>query len=82
MVPAAMLFGALAGGLVWLPLGQWLVLPAYLFLAWLTEGARWFAHLPWAAVQIPPFPLWVLLGYYAIVVGGWAWNAHAAADVE
>jgi competence protein ComEC len=76
MVPSAMLFGAicLAGGIVWLPLGQWLALPAYLFLAWLTEGARLFASLPYAAVQLPPFPLWVLLGYYAIVVGGWLWN--------
>jgi hypothetical protein len=46
-----------------------------LFLAWLTEGARLFARLPYAAVQLPPFPLWVLLGYYAIVVGGWLWNA-------
>ena len=27
------------------------------------------------AVQLPPFPLWLLLGYYAIVVGGWLWNA-------
>jgi len=77
MVPSAMLFGAiaLAGGMAWLPLGQWLALPAYLFLAWLTEGAHWFAKLPYAAVQLPPFPLWLLLGYYAIVVGGWLWNA-------
>jgi competence protein ComEC len=27
--------------------------------------------MPYAAVQLPPFPLWLLLGYYAIVVGGW-----------
>jgi competence protein ComEC len=76
MVPYAMLFGALAlfGGLVWLPLGQWLATIAYLFLAWLTEGARLFATMPYAAMQLPPFPLWVLLGYYAIVVGGWLWN--------
>jgi len=46
-----------------------LALPAYLFLAWLTEGARWFANLPYAAVQLPPFPLWVLLGYYGVVGG-------------
>jgi competence protein ComEC len=73
MVPSAMLFGAVAllGGLVWLPLGQGLASIAYLFLAWLTEGARLFANMPYAAVQLPPFPLWVLLGYYAIVVGGW-----------
>lgn len=73
MVPYAMLFGAVAlvGGMLWLPLGQWLATVAYLFLAWLTEGARLFATLPYAAVQLPPFPLWLLLGYYAIVVGGW-----------
>ena len=70
VVPYAMLFGTLAlvGGLIWLPLGQLVALPAYLFLAWLTEGARLFAALPWAAVQVPPFPLWVLLAYYAVVL--------------
>lgn len=77
MVPSAMLFGALAlaGGMIWLPLGQWLAVIAYLFLAWLTEGARLFATLPYAAVQLPPFPLWLLLAYYAVVLGGWLWNA-------
>jgi competence protein ComEC len=79
MVPYAMLFGALAliAGAVWLPLGQWLAAVAYLFLGWLTEGARLFARVPWAAAQLPPFPLWLLLAYYAIVVGGWlacAWQ--------
>jgi competence protein ComEC len=73
MVPYAMLFGAIAlfSGLVWLPLGQWLATVAYLFLTWLTDGARLFAELPWAAVQLPPFPLWLLLGYYGVVVGAW-----------
>jgi hypothetical protein len=47
----------------------------YVFLAWLAEGARLFANMPYAAVQLPPFPLWVLLGYYAIVVSGWLWSA-------
>jgi competence protein ComEC len=80
MVPYAMLFGGLAllGGLAYLPLGQWLATAAYLFLAWLTEGARLLARIPWAAVQLPPFPLWVLLGYYAIVVGTWLWNTTLA----
>ena len=80
MVPSAMLFGAIAlfGGMAWLPLGQWLALPAYVFLAWLTEGARLFATLPYAAVQLPPFPLWLLLAYYVIVVGGWLWSQSAA----
>jgi len=82
LVPAAMLFGAIAllGGMVWLPLGQWLAVIAYLFLAWLTEGARLFANMPYAAVQLPPFPLWLLLGYYAIVVGGWL--AHSLGNAE
>lgn len=73
MVPYAMLFGAIAlfSGLIWLPLGQWLATVAYLFLTWLTDGARLFAELPWAAVQLPPFPLWLLLGYYGVVVGAW-----------
>jgi competence protein ComEC len=73
VVPYAMLFGAIAlvGGMLYLPLGQWLAVPAYPFLAWLTEGARLFAGLPWASAQIPSFPLWMLLAYYVIVVGGW-----------
>ena len=74
MVPYAMLFGALAllGGLVMLPLGQVLAMPAYAFLAWLTEGARLFAEIPWAQLILPAFPLWMLLAYYAIVGLLWA----------
>jgi competence protein ComEC len=73
MVPYAMLWGAIAlvAGLIWLPLGQLLANVAYLFLTWLTEGTRVFAGLPWAAVQLPPFPLWLLLAYYTIVLGAW-----------
>jgi len=84
VVPYAMLIGAIAlvGGMVWLPLGQWLATVAYLFLAWLTEGARFFARVPWAAIQLPPFPLWLLLGYYAIVVGTWLWNAAGKLQVK
>ena len=78
MVPYAMLFGALSlvAGLIWLPLGQWLATLAYLFLAWLTEGARLFANLPFAAVQVPPFPLWLLLVYYVLVLTGWWWQSQ------
>jgi competence protein ComEC len=57
MVPSAMLFGAVAlvGGLVWLPLGQALAVVAYLFLAWLTEGAllRAAAARRGAAAAVP-----------------------------
>jgi len=80
MVPYAMIFGAIAlvGGLIWLPLGQVLALPAYLFLAWLTEGARIFAGLPWAAVIVPAFPLWGLLAYYAALAGAYLWPRRGA----
>lgn len=73
VVSYAMLFGALAllVGMAYLPAGQIVAWLAYLPLAWLTEGARWFAQVPWAAVQIPPFPLWLLLAYYGVVVGAW-----------
>jgi competence protein ComEC len=83
VVPAAMLWGTLAllGGLIWLPLGQGLATVAYLFLAWLTEGARWFANLPYAAVQLPVFPLWLLLGYYALVVGAGLWNGAVEGQI-
>jgi competence protein ComEC len=75
VVPYTMLLGtvALVGGLIWLPFGQWLALVVYLPLGWLTEGARQLSQVPWAAIQLPPFPLWLLLGYYVVVVGGWLW---------
>lgn len=72
-VPYAMALGALAlvGGLIWLPLGQWLALGAWLPLTWLAEWARLLATPAWAAVQLPPFPLWALLAYYAAVGALW-----------
>ena len=82
MVPYAMLFGALAllGGLIVLPLGQLMGLLAYAFLAWLTEGARLFAEIPWAQLILPPFPLWMLLAYYGLVGMLWAMNANRAKE--
>ena len=81
VVPYTMLLStiALLGGLIWLPLGQGLALGAWLPLTWLTKGAQLLAQVPGAAVQLPPFPLWLLLGYYAIVVGGWMWWRRFAA---
>lgn len=85
-VPAAMLLGALAllvnllavplaavpllaevtGGLAY---GLWLL--AWLPFAYMTSVTGWLAALPWAAVQLPGFPLWLLLAYYAAVAAGW-----------
>ena len=39
-------------------------------LAWLIEGPRLLAQVRDAAVQLPRFPLWVLLLYYVAVVAG------------
>lgn len=81
VVPYAMLFCTvvLVAGLVWLPLGQLLGPLAWLPLVWLSEGARLLAAPRWAAVQIPPFPLWVLLGFYAVVAWLW-WRGRARAE--
>jgi competence protein ComEC len=81
VVPPMMFWSALAlaAGFVWLPAGQLLALPAFVHLAWLTEGARLLAGLPWAAVRLPPFPLWLLLGYYLIVGGAWLINSRGGA---
>lgn len=84
VVPYIMLLGTLAliCGLIWLPLGQLAALAAWAPLTWLTEGARLFAQMPGAAISLPPFPLWVLMVYYAIVVGGWWWFVSARLVAE
>jgi len=73
VVPFAMALGALAlvGGLIWLPLGQWLALGAWLPFTWIAEGARLLAMPRWASAQVPPFPLWLLLGCYAAIGLHW-----------
>lgn len=73
VAPFAMGLGALAllGGLVWLPLGQWLALGAWLPLTWITEGARLLAEPRWASAQAPPFPLWILVAWYALIALHW-----------
>ncbi|MCU0493134.1 MAG: ComEC family competence protein [Chloroflexaceae bacterium] len=77
VVPFAMLAGAIAlvGGLLHLELGQWLALGVWLPLAWLSEGVRLLAGLPWAEVRVPIFSIWILLAYYAIISGWYIWQA-------
>jgi hypothetical protein len=48
----------------------------------MTEGARLLAQVPWAAVQIPPFPLWALLVYYGVVMGWRYWPLRPEAPGE
>ncbi len=84
VVPYAMMLGAIAliVGLICLPLGQ-LIAPliAWLPLAWMTEGTRLLAEIPWAAVQLPQFPLWLLISYYGIVTGWWLWKQRTSAEI-
>jgi len=54
----------------WLSYGLWLL--AWLPFAYMTEMAQVLSDLPHAAVQMPGFPVWLLLGYYALVFVGWA----------
>jgi competence protein ComEC len=82
VVPYVMMLGALAlgvslvaGFIGWLAQVIWMV--AWLPLAYLTEGARLLAAVPWAAVQLPPFPLWLLSGYYGTVACWWLWGQWA-----
>ena len=56
-------------GLLFQPLGLVLAFPTWLLLAWLTRGAHLLASLPYAAVSLPPLPLWLLVGYYLAIAG-------------
>jgi competence protein ComEC len=70
-VPAAMLFGFLAGALGWVftlvavPFG-WIV---YAILFYMISVVQFFADIPFAAVVIHKFPLWVAILLYALIVG-------------
>lgn len=84
VIPFIMLWGSIAliGGLIWLPLGQVLAWMAWLLLAWMSQAASFLAQIPGAAYQIPPFPLWLLIGYYVIVIGGWLWISYLQPELE
>ncbi|OGG62041.1 hypothetical protein A3C19_02905 [Candidatus Kaiserbacteria bacterium RIFCSPHIGHO2_02_FULL_54_22] len=74
LVPLAMLFSALAGlaGILFgtaVPLlGIVLAFPAYLANAYLLFIAQESSALPLAAVTLPPFPFWLVLAAYAVLI--------------
>lgn len=75
LVPYAMLFGAIAtvAGIVWLPLGQSLALLAWPFLHWLLLATQLLARVPGAYTTLPPFSIWWVWAYYALVAVAYGW---------
>lgn len=72
--PGIMIWGGLAAlaGLLWLPLGQLLALPAWLFLTYTIAVVDWFAALPFAAIRVTLTPAGVVAGYVLIALLTWA----------
>ncbi len=66
-VPATMLFGFLAGmfGFVWSALALPFAWVAYALLAYELAVVEWFARMPFAAVVLASFPLWLVVLWYA-----------------
>lgn len=83
-VPYIMLFGSLAtaGGMLWLPLGQWIALLAWPFLQWLLLAARWLAAVPVAYTTLPPFAVGWVWGYYALLLTVWLWTKRDKAAIN
>ncbi len=84
VLPLAMLLGGLTlgAGLIWLELGQIVALSAWLPLTWITYVTDWLAELSWAAMRLPPFPSWLLAGYYGLLGGWYVWQQWAEGVVE
>jgi len=68
-----MLFGALAlaGGLIWLPLGRVIGWVAWLFLSWTIGVVEWTATFPHAEVDLGWISPTLVMGWYALLMGGW-----------
>lgn len=66
-IPATMLLGFLAGivGFAWSVFALPFAYAAYVFLAYELAVVEWFARLPFAAVALASFPLWLVVAWYA-----------------
>ena len=71
--PGIMIWGGLAtaAGLLWLPLGRLLVLPAWFFLTYTIAVVEWFAALPFAAIRVTLAPAGVAASYALIALLTW-----------
>jgi competence protein ComEC len=81
--PPIMIIGGLAtlAGLVWLPLGQALGWLIWLPLAWTVWMVELTADLPYASLDLGPFPFWLLLLLYA-AIGAGIWSASRPREAE
>lgn len=91
VVPYAMLTGFLAGFLGWIH--DWFALPfgllAQLLLTYILFIADMLSRVPYAAVSIPPLPVWVIACMYAALAygvfrlhGGLPWRLQRDASRE
>ncbi|RRR67590.1 MAG: ComEC family competence protein [Candidatus Viridilinea halotolerans] len=79
LLPFVMAASALTllGGVMWLPLGQLIAPCAWLPLTAMSAGVMLLASPRWAALQVPPFPLWLLLSYYGLVAVAVWWSGRS-----
>lgn len=73
VVPVAMLLTFCTGllGYVSVSLGGLVGYVATLSLQYILAVASWFADLPLAAIEVPPFSSWGVFGLYMIMLLGW-----------
>ncbi|TSC83498.1 MAG: hypothetical protein G01um101417_549 [Parcubacteria group bacterium Gr01-1014_17] len=66
-IPATMLLGFMAGiaGFAWNMLALPFAYGAYALLAYELAVVEWFARLPFAAIALTSFPLWLVVAWYA-----------------
>lgn len=77
-IPPAMALG-FAGVLlsfIWFPLGLPFAYGAYLVLAYIIKVIELTAAIPYASVDLPGMKLWMMLGYYVVLVGFLVWRAQ------
>ncbi len=70
-IPLAMLFGFLGTVIswAWFPLGQLLAYLGWGCLQWIILVSETLAALPYASVDLPRIGSWVIVTYYAVLVG-------------
>jgi competence protein ComEC len=80
-IPGAMLFGFLTGLSSFASIGiaSLFGFITYIFLAYILGAVNFFSHLPFAAVAVPKFSVWVLLGAYALL-GIFVWKRYTKKD--